>query len=244
MLSVDALRTSFDGQANVIDFQLAPGQVLVVLGPNGAGKSWLMRTLAGLNPVMAGAVRWHERSLADCTDSARIRAFLSQEEARVFPMTVFEQVLSARAPWLQWHQSHSVQDEQKARESLVKVDMLAFADRMVDSLSGGEWQRVRLAGLLAQDTPLWLLDEPTEHLDPKHIWDTVPGLVRAHCRASGSVVLVGHDPDWAARLADQVVFVSRDGWEVGSASAMLTEPKLSALYGHRFVDHDGRWVAG
>ncbi len=244
MFSVDGLRTTLPSQPNGLTIQLPAGQVLVVLGPNGAGKSWLMRTMAGLNAPVAGSVCWNGQALGEGVASARIRGFLSQEETRIFPMTAHEHVLSARAPWLQWHQAHDAHDEQLARQALSRVGMTALADRRIDELSGGEWQRVRLAGLLAQSTPLWLMDEPTEHLDPKHIWETVPELVRGHCQASGSVVLVGHDPDWAARLADQVLMLGATEWACGPASEMLTEPRLSALYGHRFVNHDGRWVAG
>ena len=243
MLRVKDFLTALPAQPNPLDGSLMPGQVGVVLGRNGAGKSWLMKSLAGLNPF-SGNAHWDRQVLNLSRPAAQTRGYLAQEEPRVYPMSVRQHLMSGRAPWIDWHAQPSKNDDAIVQGALERLDVVHLADSSVQQLSGGEWQRVRLATLVAQQSKLWLLDEPAEHLDPGHIWSTLPGLIREQCASGGAVLLVAHDPDWAAQLADQVLLLGESQWSWGAAGEQLTEPKLDQLYGHPFVERDGRWLAG
>ncbi len=243
MLHVDSLLTQCIGQPNSISGVLQPGQVGVVLGRNGAGKSWLLKTLAGLNPKQSGSASFEDHPLRLDRRSALIRGYLAQEESRVFPMTCQQYVLSARNPWLSWYEDFGPADREMADQAIAKLALSHKTNQSIQSLSGGEWQRLRLAALYCQQATLWLMDEPCEHLDPGHIWDTLPQLIRQHCQQGGSVLMVAHDPDWAAQLADQVLVLGDSEWSWDSAQEQLTQETLSQLYAHPYRKVDGRWLA-
>lgn len=238
MLRVEGWVTDLPSQPNALSGSLSAGQVACVLGRNGAGKSWLLRSWVGLQSAIAG--QFHG---PDSSKRAQWLGYLAQTEDRMFPMQVLDYVLSARTPWLAWHQDYRAEDRQIAEAALSQVGLADYRGRSIQALSGGEWQRVRLAALVAGQSKIWLLDEPTEHLDPGHIWNTLPGLIREHTAAGGAVIMVAHDPDWAAQLSDQCVLLSSDSWSWGSAEDQLTQANLSQLYGHPYECRDGRWLA-
>ena len=238
MLRVDQLVTSLDKQPNPISGQLNAGQVACVLGRNGAGKSWLLRSVAGLNAVRSGGIKGLEDQ-----PQARWCGYLAQTESRLFPMRVKDYVLSARHPWLAWHQDYQPLDYEYVESALARMGLADKANTSIQALSGGEWQRVRLAALIAQQAKVWLLDEPIEHLDPGHIWSTLPDLIRDHQANGGCVLMVAHDPDWAAQCSDQVLLLDAEQWSWAEAKEQLTQSKLSQLYGHPYECRDGRWFA-
>jgi iron complex transport system ATP-binding protein len=230
-----------------LDWQVDAGQCWCVIGRNGAGKSTLLRTLAGLRQPDGGAIRLRERALADwpLQDLARERAFLPQGRSDAFGYRVIETVLTARHPYLDAGYWESDADYQAAYAALQALDVRDLAERDVRTLSGGERQRVAIAAILAQDTPLLLLDEPANALDLAH-QVSVMGLLARLCRHSGkSVVMVSHDLNLAHGVASHALLLMGDGqWQAGPVAEVMRAPILSRCLGHpiEIVQHGNRTI--
>ena len=210
-----------------------PGQVWTILGPNGVGKSTLLRTLAGLYQPIAGQVSFDGQPLADIPRRKKARqiGILFQDHADVFPLTVMETVLTGRHPWCSPLQGESALDLERVDQVLGQVGLNGFQDRNLFSLSGGERRRVDLAALAVQDAAVVLLDEPSNHLDPRHQVTLLGGMIDKWRRARRTVVMVLHDINLAVRFSDYLVFLYGDGKAShGLVAEMATEGHFSRLY--------------
>ena len=210
-----------------------PGQVWTILGPNGVGKSTLLRTLAGLYQPIAGQVSFDGQPLADIPRRKRARqiGILFQDHADVFPLTVMETVLTGRHPWCSPLQGESALDLERVDQVLGQVGLNGFQDRNLFSLSGGERRRVDLAASAVQDSAVVLLDEPSNHLDPRHQVTLLGGMIDEWRRARRTVVMVLHDINLAVRFSDYLVFLYGDGKAShGLVAEMATEGHFSRLY--------------
>ncbi|MES3025087.1 MAG: ABC transporter ATP-binding protein [Pseudomonadota bacterium] len=218
-----------------LTWRAQPGQCWCVIGRNGAGKSTLLRTLAGLRAPDAGAVLLGGRALAawPLPALARERAFLAQSRSDAFAYRVIETVLMARHPFHADRYWEGSDDHLAAEAALRALDVLELAQRDVRTLSGGERQRVAIAALLAQDTPLLLLDEPANALDLAHQVG-VMRLLATLCGAQRkAVVMVGHDLNLAHGVASHALLLMPDGgWLAGPADEVMQPATLSACLGH------------
>jgi iron complex transport system ATP-binding protein len=215
-----------------LSLQFHPGEFVAILGRNGSGKTLTLHTLAGLRRPQAGQVSLDGaalESLSRRTVALRL-GLLAQDVEESFVTTALESVLVGRHPHLKLWQWESAEDERIAHDVLTAVDLAGFAGRRTDTLSGGELRRVAVAALLAQEPAVFLLDEPSNHLDPAHLLGIL-GLFRQLCSAGKTVIATLHDPTVAARFADRVLLLHGDGrWAAGSAAQLLTAEKLSELY--------------
>ena len=218
-----------------------PAAITAVVGPNGSGKSSLVRGVLGLMPDH------HGRILAGTTDlltvapleiSQRVTV-MPQRESLAFPMLVRDYVALGRSPFLSVWASMSAHDNSVIERAMQRADVTGFSARRTDELSGGEWQRVRLARALAQDTPVLLLDEPTTFLDIAHEMATFETLAR-EAREGRTVVLVSHTLTLVARFADHMVLM-HDGAVAASGPPrdVMQASTLEKVYGWPLVvSHD------
>jgi iron complex transport system ATP-binding protein len=210
-------------------WQVRAGECWCVLGPNGAGKSTLLRTVAGLRKPDGGSIRLDGRELAawPLPDLARVRAFLPQSRGDAFAYSVIDTVLVARHPWQAGRYWEGDDDHAAAERALAQLDVLHLAARDVRTLSGGERQRVAIAALLAQDTPLLLLDEPTAALDLAH-QVAVANLLANLCRdGQRAVVQVGHDLNLARASCTHALLLMGEGrWKAGPVGEVMTPALL------------------
>lgn len=218
-----------------LDWQVRAGESWCVIGRNGAGKSTLIRTLAGLRDPDAGTVSMHGRPLAQwpLEDLARQRAFLPQSRSDAFAYRAIETVLAARHPYHASRYWEGSDDYEIARSSLAAMEVLDLAERDVRTLSGGERQRVAIAAMLAQDTPLLLLDEPANALDLAHQVSVMRLLTRL-CRDQGkTVIMIGHDLGHAHQTSTHALLLMGDGeWLAGDVDDVMQAPTLSRYLGH------------
>ena len=229
-----------------LDLQLGRGSVLAVLGPNGSGKSLSLHTLAGLRPPRAGALLISGRPLTDWPRRALARelALLPQNVEDPFPASVIETVLLGRHPHIARWQWESAHDLAIASDALVAVGLAGYEERDVLTLSGGERRRAALAAVLAQTPRIFLMDEPTNQLDPNHQLEALQ-LLRERADGGAAVIVTLHDPNLAERFADAALLIGKDGnWRSGRVADILTPPQLSSLYDTRFeaVEISGRRV--
>ena len=230
-----------------LNWRVDAGQSWCVIGPNGAGKSTLLRTIAGLRPADAGSVLLAGKPLNDwpLPALARERAYLAQSRGDAFAYRVIETVLMARHPYHADRYWEGSDDHAAAEDALRTLDVLHLAQCDVRTLSGGERQRVTIAALLAQDTPLLLLDEPANALDLAHqvaMTDLLAGLCREKKRA---VVSIGHDLNLAWSGATHALLLHGDGqWRAGPVHEVMRAELLSACLGHPIavIEHGGRTI--
>ncbi|AWE42818.1 heme ABC transporter ATP-binding protein [Actinobaculum sp. 352] len=203
------------------------GEVFGLLGPNGAGKSTLLGVLAG-DLRSDGGVMLNGRALTEYTrrDLARVRAVMPQSSEFPFSYLVHDIVHMGRSCW----RKDPVRDEQVVCSAMQRTEVAEMADRDVTRLSGGEKARVTLARVLAQETPIVFLDEPTAALDIAHQERTME-LCAELADGGAAVVAVMHDIQLAATFCDTVALM-RSGRIVacGPPADVLTSKRLSTVY--------------
>jgi iron complex transport system ATP-binding protein len=220
------------------------GQVVSIVGPNGAGKSTLLEILAGERLPDSGTVILDGQNAAATSplDLARLRCFLGQHAAPEVPFTVREVVAMGRYAHRGVPDSSSEHDASAITTAMAATDVSHLADRVVASLSGGEEQRVHVARILAQETPIAFLDEPTNALDISH-QELVMRSLRSAAAGGGAVVVVLHDLNLAALFSDKLVLMSGgEAVATGTPRTVLTADIVSNVYGHpvSVIDHPFR----
>lgn len=231
--SVGVVRGGRSLVANV-DLRLGGRELVALVGPNGSGKSTLLHLLAGdLRPTSGQVLSDGQpvHSLAP-RQLARRRAVLAQDISLPFAFTVRQVVELGRAPFARAHLAAGV-DEAAVDAAMAQTDTAHLAERRFPTLSGGERARVCLARVLAQETPLLLLDEPTASLDLHHQQVVLATAART-ARTGRGVLCVLHDLNLAAAHADRVVVLSY-GQVVaqGHPDQAFTAELLSAVYRHQ-----------
>ena len=216
-----------------VSLELRAGEFHAVLGPNGSGKTTLVRAALGLVRPVAGDVEVLGRPASGWSrrDLARVVAVLPQREDNLFPQRVRETVLLGRYPHLSLLGGVGATDRAAVERALAACDATHLADRWLWTLSGGEYQRVRLARALAQEPRLLVLDEPTASLDLRHEMELFE-LVRTQVDAHGlGALLITHHVNLAARFADQVLILA-EGRAVarGAPADVLTRETAAAVF--------------
>lgn len=203
-----------------------------VLGPNGSGKSTLMRALLGLVAAESGEALFDGRSTGDWTrrDLARRVGAVSQRESTAFPITVRGLVEMGRYPHLGPLRPMTRRDRAAVEEALERCDAVELAEREVGTLSGGEFQRVRIARALAQEPSALMLDEPTASLDVRHEMGILR-LLRDAADRGTTVFLVTHHLNLAARFADLALLLDRGQVAAeGDVSRVFQRETLERVY--------------
>ena len=215
-----------------VDVEIHHGEVMALVGPNGAGKSTLLGVLAGDITVNNGAVHVLGRGLAEwkLRDLARNRAVLTQEHHLAFPFPVQQVVEMGRAPWR--GRPEEDLDDLEVAAAMHVTDVTHLAHRSYASLSGGEKGRASFARVLAQQTDIVMLDEPTAALDLGH-QETVMATARRSADAGAAVVVVLHDLSLAAAWSDRIMLLEK-GRVVGDGAPaeVLRSDLLSRVYGY------------
>jgi len=217
-----------------VDLTVSTSELVGIVGPNGSGKTTLLRLLLGAIAPSAGqtlafgspASQWRRRELA------RLVGVVSQREEPAFPLRVKQAVLFGRYPHMGALGAPSSEDMAAVEQALVRCDVANLSHRWVATLSGGEWQRVRIARALAQNPRALVLDEGTASLDIRHemeVFELVSELVHEGHLAG---LLVTHHVNLAARFVDRVVVMDAGAAvAVGKPTEVLTPEIFERVFG-------------
>lgn len=216
-----------------IDVLFAEKKVTAIIGPNGCGKSTLLKTMSRLIRPTTGSIVVDGNDIASLStkDIARHIGLLPQSPLVPEGITVAELVSRGRQPHTSLFVPFSTQDDRIVAQALDDTDITHLADKLVDELSGGQRQRVWIALVLAQQTGVLLLDEPTSFLDLAHQVDILSLIRRINETHSATVVMVLHDLTMAARYADHLVAI-RDGriYASGTPAEVITEKTIEKVF--------------
>ena len=217
---------------NDVSLSLRSGQLVALVGPNGAGKTTLLRALAGLVPS-TGTIEVGGDPLSSLSLRERAKRFgyLPQGHLVHWPLPAKDVVALGRYPHGATDPARlPPRDEQAVLRAMQATNVVAFAERPITELSGGERSRVALARVLAVEAPVVLADEPTASLDPRYQIDVMINLRGAADRGV-LVVVVTHDLGLASRFADTVLVLS-DGRLVaeGKPAEALSEQIMADVF--------------
>ncbi|MDR0791654.1 MAG: ABC transporter ATP-binding protein [Methanomassiliicoccaceae archaeon] len=227
-----------------ISFTASNGEVIGILGKNGCGKTTLMKCInAHLRPhsgyvmIDGGHV-----SMMSKKDLAKNMAVVAQHVNLSSPFTVLETVMMGLYPTSEWLQQPTGDEMKRILEAMDSTSVTEFAERPVTELSGGEKQRVLIARALVQDPEIFLLDEPTLHLDINHQFNLMEMVNRLAREKNMLVIIVTHDISLAARYCDRVMLMEK-GEIVGSgrtADVITSENLMKVFSVHADVTYDER----
>lgn len=217
-----------------VSFTVRRGEFVSLLGPNGAGKSTLLKCVMQLMPAASGTrIFLEEKPLSRLSirEIARKIAYIPQKQGQDFPFTVRHFVEAARYAHENFLETSSENSRRLCARALEETDLVSLADRELSTLSGGELQRVRIAGALAQDAELLLLDEVTSQMDYHAREETVRLLLRLNREWGRTILTVTHDINEAVRCAGRILAL-RAGELCfdGRPEDFLQESVLSAIF--------------
>ena len=222
--------------AHRLNATICSGELTCLLGRNGIGKSTLLRTLSAFLPALAGDVLLQGKSLTTYSDQERSQLIgvVLTEKPHVRNMTVDEMVAMGRAPYTGFWGMMSKDDQRIVDESIQLVGIESLRQRLVQSLSDGERQKVMITKALAQQTPIIYLDEPTAFLDYPSKVELLQLLRRLAHDEQKTIFLSTHDVEISLQLADTLWLMTTEQLHVGTPRQLATGGVLS-----RFIESDG-----
>ncbi|NEG80300.1 ATP-binding cassette domain-containing protein [Pantoea agglomerans] len=239
-LQGDALTLGYDKKivAENLTVAIPDGELTVIIGPNACGKSTLLRTLSRLVSPLKGQVLLDGNAIAHYAtkEVARRLGLLPQSSNAPAGISVSELVARGRYPhqslFGRWRQD----DETAVQQAMQATGVADLAQQQVDTLSGGQRQRVWIAMVLAQQTPLLLLDEPTTWLDIAHQIELLELMQDLNQQYGRTLVVVLHDLNQACRYASHLIAM-RDGKIIaeGKPAEIVTPELIEAIYGLRCI---------
>jgi iron complex transport system ATP-binding protein len=218
---------------NGISFNAGAGTITAVAGPNGSGKSTLVRALLGRIVPEAGHVSVQGIRLGDLDRRAVAQriAVVPQREEPAFARTVRDFIALGRFAHSSAWGMASAADLAACDEAARRTEVTGFLDRLTDELSGGEWQRVRLARALAQQAPALVLDEPNSFLDVAHEMALFE-LLDSIARSGVAVLLISHQLNLVARFASRLIVLSQGSIAAdGTPDDVMRGDLLERVYG-------------
>ncbi len=234
VLQLQGLTIGYEEKTIISDInaEVRTGELIGIIGRNGAGKSTLLKTIRGLLPAKAGQVLYFGKPLASYGEKelARRVAYLQQNVETGFGYTGLDIVLTGRYPYMKWWESEKDEDKELARDCMSYTGTLDLAERPVTEVSGGQKQRILLAKVLAQQTPVLFLDEPTTGLDMVYR-EEIFRFARELANMGKTILMVVHELDLAAAYCSRI-FLLGEGKLLADETPeqVFTETLLSRAY--------------
>lgn len=216
-----------------IDFSIPKGNVVSLIGPNGSGKSTFLRCLAGILKSSHNTVFIKGQAIEKIKKKilAQNLAFLPQFQEKLSSISVYELITMGRTPFNSSGWLLSRKDKEKIEWAMEYMSLTKYRNRSVNALSGGEKQRVWISMVLAQDTPILLLDEPVTYMDLKYQQEFLSMIKDLKDTHGKTIISVFHDINHAMEVSD-LVYMMKDGeiYKKGRPEEVLTEDSILKVY--------------
>ncbi len=235
MLTIEDICFSYKEQIVLqnVTLEVEKGEIVGILGPNGCGKTTLLKLLnRNLHPD-AGRVLMDGSDLEDISKRriARHIAVVPQSNEIRFAFSVRDIVAMGRMPFMDRFHGESSEDTCIVEEAMEKTNITDFADRLINTMSGGERQRVIIARAIAQKPEIILLDEPTLHLDINHQFEILDLVRRLSDEEDLTVVIVSHDLPMVVKFCDRIVLIHENKvFAVGTPEEVLTRENMRTVF--------------
>jgi len=223
------------------------GELVAVIGKNGIGKSTLLRTIAGLQPVLAGTMSIDKRDIHEYSRiqlSAKI-GYISTETVRVSNMSVYDLVSLGRFPHTNWFGKIDDSGHEAIADALAKTSLNTFSDRHITELSDGERQRAMIAMVLAQDAKIMVMDEPTAFLDISSKYEIMHLLHQLTRERNKTIVFSTHDFNTAVNQSDKIWLIREEGLLEGAPEDIMLKGAFKSLFDEtkvRYNQYDGSFT--
>lgn len=233
MLELKNLSVGYGGRVCLenVNLSFQPCMIHTIVGRNGCGKSTLLKTCCGLLPPGSGSILLDEKNLWKYPSTERAKSISYLSQSRNTPNITVERLMAhARFPYLSYPKKLRQQDRDVISRAMEAMRVSQFADTSLCELSGGERQRVYLAMLLAQDTPVVLLDEPTTYLDIEYQLSLMELLIRLKNEGK-TIIMVLHDLHQALTYSDRIIAIDENKQiHTGTPDEMLRSGILSKVF--------------
>jgi iron complex transport system ATP-binding protein len=231
----------------VKDLSFEGEKITSIVGPNGAGKSTLLKCIGMINPVSKGSIFINGKDISEIkgTKRAQLIAYVPQEQTSIFNFSIIDFVLLGRTPYLNFLSKPSHKDIERAEEALRFVGIKNWKGRGILEISSGERRLVLIARTIVQEPEIFLLDEPTSFLDPKHEFEIMELIKNLSKKMGKTVILTLHNLELAVKYSDNLIFM-KEGEIIGSGktSDILNEDILEKVYDlkMKIVEIDGKKI--
>lgn len=233
--------------AETINFSVEKGELVGMVGANGIGKSTLLRTLAGMQNALKGAIFLNGKNLKEYSPfqlATQLSVVLTEAPASK-NLSVLEMVSLGRHPYTNWIGSLSEEDKNAINFALEATETSSLTHRKCFELSDGQMQRVAIARALAQDTPLIILDEPTTHLDIYHRAYVLKLLKKLASETEKTILFSTHEIDLAIQLTDKMLVMAKNETYFDDPCKLIEAERFDSLFPKETIDFDrktGRFV--
>lgn len=216
-----------------VSLEIPQNKISIFIGSNGCGKSTLLRSFARLLKPMNGNIILNGRNMSKISNKqiAKELAILPQTPVVSGSLTIRELVEMGRFPYQNWKNKLNDIDNKMVDKALKSTGMLDLSDRTLDSLSGGQRQRAWISMVLAQDTDIILLDEPTTYLDITYQIEILDLLYKLNKEEGKTIVMVLHDLNLSCRYADHIIAINNKTiYKQGSPEEVITPKTVRDIF--------------
>ena len=208
------------------------GELIAVIGRNGIGKSTLLRTLAGLQPSLAGDITYSGKNSMEHSrnELARTIGYISTEIVKVSNMRVYDLVALGRFPYTDWFGRIDEENHRMITDAIAKTGLVSLTDRFITELSDGERQKAMIARILAQDTGIMVMDEPTAFLDIGSKFEILHLMHLLSLESGKTIIFSTHDLTVAMSQADKVWLILGDRMVEGAPEDLMLQGAFDHLF--------------
>jgi iron complex transport system ATP-binding protein len=216
------------------------GELIAVIGRNGIGKSTLLRTLAGLQEPLGGEINYNGRNVKDYSrmELALKVGYISTEIVKVSNMSVYDLVALGRFPHTNWIGKIEKEDHERILDAISKTSMGSFCQKNVSELSDGERQKAMIARILAQDTGIMVMDEPTAFLDIAAKYEILHLLHHLSGDSGKTIIFSTHDLQMAISQSDKIWLILDDNLIEGAPEDLMIAGAFDHLFSSTSVSYN------
>lgn len=208
------------------------GELIGIIGRNGQGKSTLLKTLAGIQPSISGSIKYNEKELSAISSKelSKLIGLVLTNKIQLNNTTVYDFVAYGRYPYTNWIGTETKEDKIIIEKAISLCEIEPLKDKNYHELSDGEKQKVNIARVIAQNTPIILLDEPTAHLDLVNKLELFKLLKKLSTELNKSIIISTHQIELALQLCDTIWMIAEEKCFIDEPKKLISDGQITKLF--------------